>query len=182
LTQGYGLFPEDGLTAQLQDWLEARDAGVSILNAGVSGDTTTGGAQRVEWTLTPDVDAMIVTLGGNDMLRGIAPELTRSNLDKILKIAAQKDIPVLLVGLAAARNFGSGYKSEFDAIYPELAAKHGVLFVRNLFEPLLSLGAWSDVLQTHMQRDGIHPNADGVALIVEALGPKVLELAHATSP
>lgn len=175
LTQGYGLAPQDGFVAQLQRWLDARDAGAVLINAGVSGDTTAGGAARVGWTLTPDVDAMIVALGGNDMLRGIAPAVARDNLDTILAAAREAGVAVLLVGMPVPGNYGPDYQRDFAAIYPELAARHGVLYAPDF---MAGLGAGDDPARAAalMQLDGIHPDAEGVARIVAALGPKVLDL------
>ena len=174
LTQGYGLIEMQGFVPQLDAWLEAQGAEVDIINGGVSGDTTAGGAARVDWSLTPDVDAMIVTLGGNDMLRGLDPAQARANLSKILDAAATRDMPVLLVGMPAPRNYGPDYKAEFDAIYPALAQDYGVLLFEDFFA---GLGAGDPAaLQKYFQPDGIHPNAEGVVRIVEALGPKVLDL------
>ncbi|MFC2978996.1 arylesterase [Roseicyclus marinus] len=178
LTQGYGLMQEEGFTAQLQDWLMARGHDVAILNAGVSGDTTAGGLARVGWTLTPDVDAMIVALGGNDLLRAIPPEVSRANLEGILQAAQTAGVPVLLVGLTAPGNYGPEYQAAFDAMYPELAEAYGALHVESFLAPL-SAAAEADrqgALTAYMQADGIHPNAAGVALIVEALGPEVERL------
>jgi acyl-CoA thioesterase-1 len=178
LTQGYGLVQEDGFVPQLEAWLQARGHDVEILNAGVSGDTTAGGLSRVDWTLTPEVDAMIVALGGNDLLRGIPPEASRANLEGILQAARDAGVEVLLVGLEAPGNYGPEFKAAFDAMYPELAETYGALHVDSF------LGALSDAAETepdmamgsYMQPDGIHPNARGVALIVEALGPEVERL------
>ncbi|WP_417274860.1 arylesterase [Celeribacter halophilus] len=178
LTQGYGLVQQEGFTAQLQNWLDAHDVEATIVNAGVSGDTTAGGLSRVAWTLTPDIDAMIVALGGNDLLRGLSPDLSRANLAGILNVAQEKNIPVLLIGMQAPGNFGAEYKAQFDAIYPELAQDYGTLYVEGFLKPLTDIGPWEQVLKTHMQPDGIHPNAAGVAVIVEAIGPKVAELAE----
>ncbi len=175
LTQGYGLPPEDGLVPQLEAWLRENGAEASVLNAGVSGDTTAGGLSRVGWTLTPDVDAMIVTLGGNDLLRGIDPAASRKNLSGILAAARDAGVPVLLVGLEAPGNYGPDYKAEFEAIYPDLAAEYGALYVPNFLAPISDRLEQGDALDL-MQPDGIHPNAEGVKLIVEALGPRVLEL------
>ncbi|RPE66468.1 acyl-CoA thioesterase-1 [Pacificibacter maritimus] len=176
LTQGYGLPQSDGFTAQLQAWLTAQGQDITILNAGVSGDTTTGGLARIEWTLTPDVDAMIVALGGNDVLRGTAPELARANLDAILSIAQTRDIPVLLVGIAVPENYGVSYKAEFSAIYPELSQAYDTLYFEDFLQPISKDRDMADALSNYMQNDGVHPNAQGVALIVEDLGPKVIEL------
>ena len=178
LTQGYGLMQEQGFTVQLQDWLVARGHDVSVLNAGVSGDTTAGGLARVGWTLTPEVDAMIVALGGNDLLRAIPPEASRANLEGILQAAQTAGVPVLLVGLTAPGNYGPDYKAAFDAMYPELAEAYGALHVDS-FLGALSDAAGADpqgALTAYMQPDGIHPNAAGVARIVDALGPEVERL------
>lgn len=174
LTQGYGLLAEDGFVPKLQDWLVAHGDEVTLINGGVSGDTTAGGAARVAWSLTPEVDAMIVALGGNDMLRGIAPEVARTNLTKILEAATARDLPVLLVGLPAPGNYGAQYKAAFDAIYPDLAEQFDVLYLQSFFTGL-GEGQPSE-LQQFFQADGIHPNAEGVAQIVEGMGPIVQEL------
>lgn len=178
LTQGYGLLPEDGFTAQLQAWLTARGHAVQVLNAGVSGDTTAGGLARVGWTLTPDVDAMIVALGGNDLLRAIPPETSRANLDGILQAARDAGVPVLLIGLTAPGNYGPDYQQAFDAMYPDLAQAYGTLHVESFLGALTAAaeGDPQGAMSAYMQPDGIHPNADGVALIVEALGPEVERL------
>ena len=176
LTQGYGLVPKDGFVPQLERWLLAEGADVRVLNAGVSGDTTQGGLSRVGWTLTPEVDAMIVALGGNDLLRGIDPAVSRANLTGILEAAGQADVAVLLVGLTAPGNYGPDYKRDFDAMYPELAAEYGALHVESFIAPLSERAEEDGAMQHFMQADGIHPSAEGVALIVEGLGPRVLEL------
>lgn len=176
LTAGYGLPAQDGFVPQLEAWLEDRGADVAIMNAGVSGDTTQGGKSRVEWSLTPEVDAMIVTLGGNDVLRGIDPAVSRANLSAILDVARGRDLPVLLVGLYASRNYGDDYKAAFDAIYPELAEEYGTLLERNFFQGLAGDDGDPSAYRQWMQADGIHPNAQGVARIVERIGPRVEEL------
>ncbi len=180
LTQGYGLPPEDGFVPQLEAWLEAQGAEVDVLNAGVSGDTTAGGLARVDWTLTDDVDAMIVALGGNDLLRGIDPAVSRANLDGILDAADAAGVEVLLVGLEAPGNYGADFKAAFDAIYPELAEAHEALLAADFFAPLEAEPDRQDALGTYMQPDGLHPSAAGVALIVEGIGPKVLDLLERT--
>lgn len=180
LTQGYGLVEQDGFVPQLERWLQAQAADVRLINAGVSGDTTAGGAARVEWTLTPDVDGMIVALGGNDLLRGIDPEVSRANLNAILAAADASDVEVLLIGMQAPGNYGPDYKQAFDAMYPDLAQQYQVLYAESFFEGLAAGGDPNAVGQ-YMQADGIHPNADGVARIVEALGPSVLELIEAST-
>ncbi|WP_227287336.1 arylesterase [Boseongicola sp. H5] len=175
LTQGYGLVQEDGFVPQLQAWLRARGHEVTVINAGVSGDTTAGGLARVGWTLTPEVDAMIVALGGNDLLRGIAPEASRANLEGILQAADAGSVEVLLVGLQAPGNYGPDYKAAFDAMYPDLARAYGALHAESFLGGLETAaeGDRTGAIARYMQADGIHPNAEGVARIVEALGPEV---------
>lgn len=180
LTQGYGLAQEQGLVPQLQAWLDAQGADARLINAGVSGDTTAGGAARVEWTLTPDVDALVVALGGNDLLRGIDPAIARANLAAILVAAAEENVAVLLVGLRAPGNFGPEYKQAFDAIFAALAAEYGTLLAPDFFEGFAT-GDPAEV-RALMQPDGIHPNAEGVARIVAALGPPLLELIARARP
>jgi len=175
LTQGYGLPQEQGFVPQLQTWLQAQGADVKVINAGVSGDTTAGGVSRLDWSLTPEVDAMIVNLGGNDLLRGINPANSRANLDKILATAQARNLPVLLVGLRAPGNYGPDFKAAFDAMYPDLAAQYGVDLEMSFFAPLMADGDGRFEAET-MQPDGIHPSAQGVALIVQGMGPKVLAL------
>jgi len=174
LTQGYGLPEEDGFVPQLREWLTEHAVEAEIVNAGVSGDTTAGGAARVDWSLTPEVDAMIVALGGNDLLRGIDPATARENLETILKAAEAEDVEVLLVGMDAPGNYGAEYKDAFDAIYPELSEQYDTLYAPDFFAGLGD-GAPSE-LQDYFQPDGIHPNAAGVSKIVEDLGPHVRDL------
>lgn len=179
LTAGYGLPQRQGFVARLQDWLDERGAEVTVVNAGVSGDTTAGGLARVGWTLADDVDALIVALGGNDFLRGVDPAVSRANLDGILEAAGAEGVPVLLVGIRASGQYGPDYQRGFDAMYVELAAEHGALLERDWFEGLRPAdGDLAAALGRTMQADGIHPNAAGVDLIVERLGPRVLELAE----
>ncbi|MEP4197930.1 MAG: arylesterase [Aliishimia sp.] len=174
LTQGYGLVEDQGFVPQLQRWLDANNADVRIINAGVSGDTTAGGLSRVTWTLTPEVDAMIIALGGNDLLRGIDPKTVRTNLNGIMQAAQDADVAVLLVGMQAPGNYGQDYKSAFDAIYPDLANTYGTLLLNSFFEGLPSNEPAK--LAQFLQADNIHPNTDGVSKIVAKFGPKVLEL------
>jgi acyl-CoA thioesterase I len=176
LTQGYGLAQQDGFVPQLQSWLQDKGVDVVLINAGVSGDTTAGGASRVAWTLTSEVDGMIVALGGNDLLRGIDPEVSRENLDKILAVAAEANVRVLLVGMEAPGNYGPEYKASFDAIYPELAEQYGTLYEASFFTGITGETADPAQMRDFMQADGIHPNPEGVQRIVDTIGPRVLEL------
>lgn len=176
LTQGYGLPVEQAFVPQLQEWLNMQGADVRLVNAGVSGDTTAGGLARVGWTLTPDVDAMIVTLGGNDFLRGIDPATSRANLEGILAVAQEMQVDVLLIGMQAPGNYGPDYKSAFDAMYPDLARTYGTLYVDSFFSGLGDAGATPADMREYLQPDGIHPNAEGVKKIVAGIGPYVLQL------
>ncbi len=176
LTQGFGLVEADGFVPRLSQFLKDSGLEANVINAGVSGDTTAGGLARVEWSLTPEVNAMIVALGGNDLLRGIDPALVRSNLSGILDVAKSKELPVLLIGMQAPGNYGAEYKSNFDAAYPELAAEFGTLYLESFFAGLLVDGQSPADLAEWMQNDGIHPNAEGVLRIVDHIGPHVLEL------
>jgi len=178
LTAGYGLPTEEGFVPQLQAWLRENGAEVDVVNAGVSGDTTAGGLSRIEWTLSgePDADAIMIALGGNDLLRGFAPKATRQYLTGMLDVAIAADLPVLLIGIEAPGNYGPEYKEEFDAIFPTLAEDYGTLYLRSFLEPLSGRENLHATMREMMQPDGIHPNAEGVSVIVEGIGPKVLEL------
>ncbi len=172
LTAGYGLPEGEGLVPQLNAWLAENGVEATVLNAGVSGDTTAGGLSRLEWSLTPEVTAMMVLLGGNDVLRALPPESSRANIEGILQGAASRSLPVLLIGMKAPSNYGPAYETAFDSIYPDLAAQYGAELVPSFFAPL---GDPSDsaALREFMQTDGTHPNKQGVAKIVESLGPRI---------
>lgn len=176
LTQGYGLPPERGFVPQLQAWLDDQGHDAIVINAGVSGDTTAGGLNRLEWTLADAPDAMIVALGGNDLLRGLDPAGSRANLDAILHQVTAQDIPVLLVGMPAPGNYGPDFKRDFEAMYPELAAEYDVRHYPNFLQPMTDKQDAGMSFSDLMQGDHIHPNAAGVALIVEAMGPEVSAL------
>ncbi len=178
LTQGYGLPIEDGLVPQLQSVL---GEDVHLINAGVSGDTTAGGLARIDWTLSDDVDGVIVSLGGNDLLRGLSPAESRANLDGILAAISVRGLPVLLVGFAAPLNYGPEYKAEFDAIYPDLAEKYQTLHYPFYFTGL-GVGEDTVAMMAFMQADATHPNAEGVKMIVEHFSSSVLELVKVARP
>lgn len=179
LTQGYGLIEQEGFVPQMRDWLAAQGINLRLVNGGVSGDTTAGGAARIDWSLTEDIDGMILALGANDMLRGIDPATSRQNLENILKAAQSQDVTVLLIGFQASNNFGPDYKAAFDNMYPELAAQYGTLYAPSFFSAFANIPL--DKIDTVMQPDGLHPNGTGVAMIVSDLGPQVLELIEAVS-
>ncbi|GAB4177593.1 MAG: arylesterase [Thalassobaculales bacterium] len=169
LTAGYGLPGDQALPARLEAALRAAGHDVTVINAGVSGDTSAGGRARLAWALADRPDAVIVALGANDGLRGLAPRQMRDNLDAILAELGRRGVPVLLAGMLAPPNWGSDYGEEFRAVYGELAARHGAL----LYPFLLDGVAANPALN---QADGIHPNPAGVAVIVERLLPLVREL------
>ena len=168
LTHGYGLAQGDGFVPQLERWLTDQGTEVQVINMGVSGDTTEGGRARLGWALADGADAVILELGGNDLLRGIDPTRSRANLDAMLTEMRGQGLPVLLAGIEAPLNYGPEYKEAFDSMYPELAAEHDALLYPSFMEGLVG----SEL----MQSDGIHPNAEGVAQIVAGIGPIVLEL------
>lgn len=174
LTAGYGLAAADAFPAQLERALNAAGVDASIINAGVSGDTSAGGRARLGWALKDRPQAMIVVLGANDGLRGLDPAETEANLDAIVETARRAGVRVLLSGMKAPPNLGREYGAEFDALYPRLAAKHEVLF-----DPFFLAGVAARPALN--QSDGIHPNAEGVARIVERLLPLVRRLAAAAS-
>lgn len=175
LTAGYGLPAEDGFVPNLETYLEEQGLDVDILNAGVSGDTTAGGLSRVAWTLTPEVDAMIVALGGNDFLRGIDPATSRANLRGILEAAEQADVDVFLVGILSTANFGPDFQTAFNGMYIDLAEEFSAPLERNFFAGLIDGGTPVEILERYMQADGIHPNAAGVDAIVAELGPQIAD-------
>lgn len=175
LTAGYGLARNESFPAQLEAALKARGYNVRIVNAGVSGDTARAGLKRLDWALSPDTDAVIVELGGNDALQGLPPEATKTALAKIIARLQTKGLPVLLAGMEAPRNLGKAYVTSFGKIYPALARQYDVLLYPFFLEGAALNGAL-------MQRDGIHPNAEGVAVIVKNILPKVEALMNEVQP
>ena len=172
LTAGFGLARKDGFTAKLQKALQARGHDVVIVNAGVSGDTTSGGLSRMDWSLEPDTDAVILELGANDMLRGIKVDEVRSNLAAMMKALKARKLPVLIAGMRAAPKLGEDYARAFDAIYPDLAEEYDTLLY-----PFFLDGVAGNVALN--QEDGVHPTAVGIDVIVERILPKVEELISA---
>lgn len=169
LVAGYGLGSKDGFAAKLEAALKAKGIDARVVNAGLSGDTSAGGLARLDWALEPKPDFAIVELGANDGLRGLDPAQTRANLDAILSKLKAKGVPVLFAGMYAPPNMGPDYAEPFNALYPELAKKHGVAFY-----PFFLEGVAANALLN--QPDGIHPNAKGVDVIVERMLPHVLKL------
>ena len=169
LTAGYGLPGNAAFPAQLQRAIRAKGHDVMIVNAGVSGDTTTGGLGRLAWSVPEDTDGVILELGANDALRGVDPQVTKATLEKILDRLMERKIPVLLAGMQAPRNMGPEYVKAFDAIFPALASKHKVVFY-----PFFLDGVAADPKLN--QGDGMHPNAQGVDVIVRRMLPSVEQL------
>jgi len=176
LTQGYGLAHDDGFVPQLMQWLADHETPAHIINAGVSGDTTAGGLARVEWSLTEDVDAMIVALGSNDMLRGIAPDDIYSNIESILRIGQQRGLRLMIIGVRASGNFGPVYRENFDAIFPKLAKTYQAEYAEHFFENLLDPTQPNQPAIKYLQRDRMHPNKQGVRKAIETIGPIVQQL------
>lgn len=169
LSAGFGLTMEDAFPAKLAAALKAKGAAVKITNAGVSGDTASGGLGRLDWSVPDGTDAVIVELGANDALRGLDPVLTKAALDTILNKLTARHIPVLLAGMQAPPNMGADYARTFDAIYPALASTYPVVFY-----PFFLDGVAADPKLN--QSDGLHPNVAGVDAIVVRILPAVEEL------
>ncbi len=169
LTAGLGLPADASFPARLERALKARGHDVSVQNAGVSGDTASGGLPRLDWSVPGEADGVILELGANDALRGVDPAVTRKALEAMIQRLQARGVHVLLAGMRAPRNLGADYVSKFDAIYPELAAKYAVIF-----DPFFLEGVAADAALN--QGDGMHPNAAGVDAIVARILPKVEEL------
>ena len=169
LTAGYGVPRGEAFPDQLQAALRAKGWDVTVVNAGVSGDTAEDGLARYDWAVSPDADALIVELGANDMLRGLPPEGTRKTLAAILDRAKAAHLPTLLAGMRAAPNLGADYDKAFDAVYPALAQEDGAILY-----PFFLEGVAGDPKLN--QPDGLHPTAAGAAVIVNRILPAVEEL------
>ena len=172
LTEGYGLPPGDDFPNVLEHALKAKGLNVTIINGGISGDTSAGGRARLDWSLGDEKngpDAAIVELGANDGLRGLPVPEMQKNLDEIVARMKARHIPVLLTGMKSPRNYGAAYAKEFDAVFPRLAKKYDVLFY-----PFFLDGV---VLNANLlQADGLHPNPKGVDVIVKSITPMVMRL------
>jgi acyl-CoA thioesterase-1 len=166
LSAGYELPPEEAFPAQLERALKAKGLDVVVENAGVSGDTSTGGLERLDWSVADGTALVVVELGANDALRGIDPALTRANLDAMLTRLKERGIAVVLAGMLSPPNMGEAYSAAFNGIFPDMAAKHGVPLYPFFMEGVITV---PDLLLS----DGIHPNGEGVARIVEGIAPVV---------
>lgn len=169
LTAGFQLAPSEAFPVQLEKALREKGHNVVVTNAGVSGDTTAAGLARFDWAIPDDTEAVILELGANDGLRGVPPEAARANLDEILSRLQSKNIEVLMSGVPAPTNWGEEYKASFDPMYADLSEKYATLLYPFFLEgvaldPALNLP------------DGLHPNAEGVGIVVSRILPKVEEL------
>lgn len=169
LTAGYGLGQSSSFPSKLSAVLKAKGVAAQIQNAGVSGDTSTGGLARLDWSVPEGTEAVILELGVNDALRGVNPSVTQRALETIVQKLRARGIEILLCGMAAPRNMGLEYNRGFDAIYPDLARKYDLLIY-----PFFLDGVVGNA--TLNLQDGIHPNARGVDIIVGGITPKVEEL------
>ena len=169
LIAGFGLRANEAFPAQLENALKKRGHDVAIVNAGVSGDTTSGGLARLDWSVPDGTEALILVLGANDMLRGMEPELARKNLDEMIGRLKARKIEVLLAGMRAAPNMGADYAAKFDSIYASLAKQHDILIY-----PFFLDGVAGE--REMNLNDGIHPTPKGVSLIVERIMPMVESL------
>lgn len=166
LSAGYQLPQSAAFPVVLERALKARGHNVEIVNAGVSGDTSSGGLDRLDWSVPDGTDGVILELGANDMLRGLDPTIPRKALDSIVERLKERQIPVLLAGMVAARNLGEDYAQKFDRIYPDIAKKYGLVLY-----PFFLDGIAGD--RTLNLPDGVHPTAKGVEVIVERILPTV---------
>ena len=169
LTAGYQLPASAAFPARLEQVLRAKGLLAAVANAGVSGDTSSGGLARIDWSVPAGTDAVILELGANDMLRGIDPKITRRSLDTIIRTLKGRGIEVLLAGMRAAPNLGPDYKRGYDAIFPDLASAHGLVFY-----PFFLDGIAAD--PKYNLPDRLHPNQAGVDVVVGRILPKVEEL------
>jgi acyl-CoA thioesterase I len=175
LTAGYGLAPGESFPEQLERTLETRGHAVEVINAGVSGDTASGGLARLDWSVPQEADAVIVELGANDALRGVDPGVTRQAISEIVQRLKARGQAVLVAGMHAPRNMDDAYIEAFDSIYPDIAAEEDVLLYPFFLEGVATQAALN-------QGDGIHPTAEGVAVIVEGILPYVEALIEEAKP
>jgi len=166
LMAGYGLDAGHSFPERLETALKSKGHDVVIANAGVSGDTTSGGLARLDWSVPDGTQMVILELGANDMLRGIEPEISRSNLDEMIGQLKKKNVTVVLAGMRAAPNLGPDYQAQFDAIFPDLAAKHDIALYPFFLDGVAGEPAYQ-------LEDGMHPNAAGVQRMVDRALPLI---------
>lgn len=175
LSAGYNLPPGTSFPSKLQIWLNNNGHTVKVINAGVSGDTSAGGLARLDWALagiSNPPDLVIVEFGGNDALRGIEPANTTANLDEMITTLKEKQIPTYLMGMKAPPNMGAHYGGQFDGLFAKLAEKHSIPLYPFFLDGVAAIPHLNLI-------DGIHPNEQGVDIIVSKLGPLVAELIYA---
>jgi acyl-CoA thioesterase I len=175
LTAGYGLPRADGFQARLAAALHARGIEVALVDGAVSGDTSAGGLARLDWALDDGADAALVELGANDGLRGLDPAAMEHNLNAILDRLAERHVKVLLSGMYPLANFGPDYTKQYRAVFDRLSERPGIIYDPFFLEGVATVPSLN-------QADGLHPNADGVARIVERLLPKVSRLLGEARP
>ena len=170
LMAGYGLQVEYHLSRVLENSLASKGFKVKVVNASVSGDTSAGGLNRINWTLSEeDIDILILGLGANDMLRGVQPKETEKNLNKIIKLALDKKINVILAGMIAPNSYGRNYKKKFDKLYKSLSDKYNLSFIPFLLEGVALKSEFN-------LQDGMHPNEKGVKIISKTIEKKIIKL------
>jgi acyl-CoA thioesterase-1 len=174
LSAGYGLMLPDSFPSQLAEALNGAGQEVMVINAGVSGDTSAGGLSRLAWSLSENIDAVIIELGANDGLRGLKPDETFKNLNAIIIELKQRGLAVLLTGMRAPPNLGADYGREFAAIYPRLAKKHGVALYPFFLDGVAAIPELN-------QQDTIHPNKQGVGVVTERILPHILNMLEGIS-
>jgi acyl-CoA thioesterase-1 len=166
LSAGYGLPATAAFPARLQVALKAKGIDTEMINAGVSGDTSSGGLDRLDWSVPPDTQAVIVELGANDALRGTDPKVTRAALDEIVRRLKARNIAVLLCGMLAPPNYGADYAAKFNSIYPDLAKTYGVPLYPFFLDGVATIAKLT-------QPDGLHPTAEGIDTVVKNILPTV---------
>jgi acyl-CoA thioesterase-1 len=166
LTAGYNLPASSAFPNVLEAALRERGHNVNVINAGVSGDTAAGGLARLDWSVSDDVDGVIVALGANDMLRGFDPAVTKEAIEGIVSRLKDRGADVLLAGMLAGRNMGAEYASRFDSIYPTVAERYDIMLYPFFLEGVAGVPSLN-------LSDGIHPNREGIELMVEKILPTV---------
>ena len=169
LIQGYGLPKDKGFVNQLQKKLLEKKVNILLINGGVSGDTTAGGLSRIDWSITDDINAVAISLGANDMLRGIPPSFSKENLSKIIMKVKENNLPILLIGIKSIENYGTEYKNEFDSMFSNLADEFKLFLYPDLMAPILN----KEDLSLYLQEDMLHPNEKGVEIIVQEILPTI---------
>tara|TARA_Y100000766_G_scaffold130881_1_gene112432 strand:- start:435 stop:1100 length:666 start_codon:yes stop_codon:yes gene_type:complete len=170
LIQGYGLPKDKGFVNQLQKKLLEKKVNILLINGGVSGDTTAGGLSRIDWSITDDINAVAISLGANDMLRGISPRFSKENLSKIIMKVKENNLPILLIGIKSIENYGTEYKNEFDSMFSNLADEFELFLYPDLMAPILNK---EEDLSLYLQEDMLHPNEKGVEIIVQEILPTI---------